>query len=266
MKKGRFSKEEIAFIEKNHKSMSYDAIAEKLNRDSESVENFVTNKLGQNISSKAQKEWQASYDLKNRPYWKDLNEQFSPDELEMLVYHWGRIIGQFKDDVLPTEELQVIDAIKLEILMNRALKEQQAGMQDIARFEALIEEEKLNDSDQWDRDYIFNLERQVAVCRAAQESLSKDYKELGAKKSGMLKDLKATREQRIKRLEDSKRTFFGWMQQVMRDRDFRTQLGIDMEKMRLAAQKEYERLSEYHEYEDGGVDQPIITPENVKAD
>ena len=57
MKKGRFSKEEIAFIEKNHKSMSYDTIAEKLNRDSESVENFVTNKLGQNISSKAQKEW-----------------------------------------------------------------------------------------------------------------------------------------------------------------------------------------------------------------
>jgi len=266
MKKGRFSKEEIAFIEKNHKSMSYDTIAEKLNRDSESVENFVTNKLGQNISSKAQKEWQASYDLKNRPYWKDLKEQFNPDELEMLVYHWGRIIGQFKDDVLPTEELQVIDAIKLEILMNRALKEQQAGMQDIARFEALIEEEKLNDSDQWDRDYIFNLERQVAVCRAAQESLSKDYKELGSKKSGMLKDLKATREQRIKRLEDSKRTFFGWMQQVMRDGDFRTQLGIDMEKMRLAAQKEYERLSEYHEYEDGGVDQPIITPENVKTD
>ena len=82
----------------------------------------------------------------------------------------------------------------------------------------------------------------------------------------MLKDLKATREQRIKRLEDSKRTFFGWMQQVMRDGDFRTQLGIDMEKMSLAAQKEYERLSEYHEYEDGGVDQPIITPENVKTD
>jgi|TARA_Y100001951_G_C11235287_1_gene237030 hypothetical protein len=265
MKKGRFSKEEIVFIKENCNSMSYDSIAIKLNRDPESVESFVISKLGKNISSEAQKEWQASYDLKNRPYWKDLKEQFDPDELEMLVYHWGRIIGQFKDDVLPTEELQVIDAIKLEILMNRALKEQQAGMQDIRRFEELIKEEKTVDDDQWDRDYIFNLERQIAVCRAAQESLSKDYKELGAKKSGMLKDLKATREQRIRRLEDSKRTFFGWIQQIMRNRDFRTQLGIDMEKMRLASEKEYERLSEYHEYEDGGVDQPLFTPENFKT-
>ena len=186
MKKGRFSKEEIAFIEENHKAMSYDTIAAKLNRDSESIENFVTSKLGQNISSKAQKEWQASYDLKRRPYWKDLKEQFHPDELEMLLYHWGRIIGQFKDDVLPTEELQVIDAIKLEILMNRDLRQQQVNMKNIGTYEQLISDEKIKPPEYQDRDYIFNLERQVAVARAAQEALGRDYKDLQVKKAAML--------------------------------------------------------------------------------
>ena len=54
---------------------------------------------------------QAEYDLKNRLYWKDLTQQFSPEELEMILFHWGRMISQFRDDVLPTGELQVLDAI-----------------------------------------------------------------------------------------------------------------------------------------------------------
>jgi len=37
-----------------------------------------------------------------------------------------------------------------------------------------------------------------------------------------------------------------------------------MEKMRLAMEKEKERLSEYNQYEDGAVDQPFLTPETVK--
>ena len=127
----------------------------------------------------------------------------------MFTYHWGRIIGQFRDDVLPTEELQVIDAIKLEILMNRALKEQQSTMKDIEHIEGVVKAEKDKHIADQDRDYIINLERQLAIYRASIETLSKDYKELGTKKSGMLKDLKATREQRVKRLEDSKQSFAG---------------------------------------------------------
>jgi hypothetical protein len=79
----------------------------------------------------------------------------------------------------------------------------------------------------------------------------------------MLKDLKGTREQRIKAIEDSKQTFASLVKQIATDGDFRTRIGLDMEKMRLAAEKEKERLSEYHEYEDGTVDQPFLTPETL---
>jgi hypothetical protein len=264
MKKGRFSKQEQDFIKSNYETLSIEQIATQLDRDPDSVESYVNSKLGKTAIDK--REIEAYYDLKSRPYWRELEGQFTERELEILVYHWGRIIGQFRDDVLPTEELQVLDAIKLEVLMNRALKDQQTNMRDIDRFEELITDEKLKPIEVQDKDYIFNLERQIAICRAAQESLTRDYRDLQTKKSSMLKDLKATREQRVKRLEDSKQTFIGWVRNLIADPEARHEMGMEMEKMRLAAYKEKERLSEYHQYEDQLVDQPFLTPDTVKDD
>ena len=122
MKKGRFSKTEQVFIRENYQEMSVSQIATQLDRDPDSVDAYIDKKLGKNKT--AQKEIEASYELKNRPYWNEIIQQFNEDELEIIQYHWGRIISQFRDDVLPTEELQVLDAIKLEVLMNRALKTQ----------------------------------------------------------------------------------------------------------------------------------------------
>ena len=49
-------------------------------------------------------------------------------------------------------------------------------MEDIVRFEELITEEKGRPVEYQDRDFIFNLERQIAVARAAQEAPSIDSK------------------------------------------------------------------------------------------
>ena len=264
MKKGRFSKEEQRFIRENNGTLSPEQIAQSLDRDPESVQSHIAQKIGTSALDKH--EIEAYYDLKSRPYWKDLEAQFSKEELDILIYHWGRIIGQFRDDVLPTEELQVLDAIKLEVLMNRALKTQQKSMTDITMYEQLVTDEKQKDFEIQDKDHIFNLERQIAICRAAQESVNRDYKDLQTKKAGMLKDLKATREQRIKRLEDSKETFVAWVRNLISNPDIRHEMGVEMEKMRLATDKESKRLSEYHQYEDKLVDQPFLTPDTVKDD
>jgi hypothetical protein len=40
--------------------------------------------------------------------------------------------------------------------------------------------------------------------------------------------------------------------------------GIEMEKMRLAMKNEQKRLSEFHKYEDGQVDQPFLTPDTIR--
>ena len=259
MKKGRFSTEEMSFIEAQAEVLSPESIAEKLDRDPDSIRDWIGKNIG--FSAKQKKEAAVANELKEKPYYRELSNQFSVEELEMFEFHFKKMWSQFRDDVFHTEEMQIIDTIKLEILMNRILKSQRDNQQEVAVAESLVREEKTRDKDQRDMDLIINLERQVAVLRASQETLSKDYKDLQARKATMLKDLKGTREQRVKAIEDSKLTFASLVKKIATDPLYRSDLGIEMEKMRLAMNAEKERLSEYMTFEDGQIDQPFLTPE-----
>ena len=260
MKKGRISKEEGRLIAKLADSVTVEDIAKKLDRSVDAIDEYIKHKLKIGLSNVEI----AAYSLEDRPYWIELEAQFTQSELELFKYHWSRIISQFKDDVFPTEELQVVDVIKLELLMNRCLKGNKENIEQINTYDTMIKDERCRDKDQQDHDYIINLERQVASLRASQESLNRDYRELQAKKASMLREMKGTREQRIKRLEDSKQSFVSWVAAMMQDPDRMKKYGIEMEKMRVAMEKERERLSVFHKYEDGTVDQPFLTPDTVK--
>ena len=262
MKKGRFSVDEMSFIEAQAEVLSPDQIAEKLDRDPASIRDWIEKNVGFSASQK--KEAAVANELKAKPYYRELSNQFSAEELEMFEFHFKKMWSQFKDDVFHTEEMQIIDTIKLEILMNRILKSQRDNQQEVLINERLVQDEKARDKDQRDMDLIINMERQIAILRASQETLSKDYKDLQARKATMLKDLKGTREQRIKAIEDSKLTFATLVKKIATDPSYRNHIGIEMEKMRLATEKEKERLSEYSNYEDGIVDQPFLTSETVK--
>ncbi len=269
MKKGRISKDEEKFI-KDNIDLGYEGLATELDRDPDSVLGFIKKKVAEGkLDSpiwldKPTNVEQAQFDLQFRPYWVELKQQFTESELELFKYHWSRIISQFRDDVIPTEELQVVDLIKLELLMNRCLKYNKDNIEQISTLEALILAERQRDSDQQNMDEIFNMERQVASLKASQESLNKDYRELQTKKNSMLKEMKATREQRVKRLEDSKQNFTSWLAHLMSNPDVARSYGMEMEKMRLAMNKEKQRLSQYHKYQDEMVDQPFLTPDTVK--
>jgi len=260
MKTGRLSKEEKRTIDKIANSLTVDDIAKKLDRSVDSIEKYVKENLHIGLTPSEA----AAYSLEDRPYWVELKAQFTSDELELFKYHWSRIISQFKDDVFPTEELQVVDVIKLEILMNRCLKGNKENIEQINTYDQMIKNERSRDKDQQDHDYIINLERQIASLRASQESLNRDYRELQAKKSSMLREMKGTREQRIKRLEESKQSFTSWVAAMMQDPERMKRYGIQMEKMKAAMRKEEERLSSFHKYEDGTIDQPFLTPDTVK--
>ena len=262
MKKGRFSVDEMSFIEAQAEVLSPDQIAEKLDRDPASIRDWIEKNIGFSASQK--KEAAVANELKAKPYYRELSNQFSAEELEMFEFHFKKMWSQFKDDVFHTEEMQIIDTIKLEILMNRILKSQMDNQQEVLMNERLVQDEKARDKDQRDMDLIINMERQIAILSASQETLSKDYKDLQARKATMLKDLKGTREQRIKAIEDSKLTFASLVKKIATDPSYRNHIGIEMEKMRLATEKEKERLSEYSNYEDGIVDQPFLTSETVK--
>ena len=260
MRKGRLSKDETQFITDNADNMGPEEIATALDRDPASIAMFIKRKLRLGLSE----EEEVAYSLEDRPYWSELKQQFTTEELELVKYHWSRIIAQFRDDVFPTEEMQVVDVIKIEMLMNRSLKQNKETIDQINLLEKLLIQERDVELEHRDRDYIMNLERQAATLRASQESLNRDYRDLQTKKSAMLKEMKGTREQRIKRLEDSKQSFTGWVAHLMQNPNIVKQYGLEMEKMKMAMNKEKERLSAFHKYDDGQVDQPFLTPETAR--
>jgi len=260
-KSGPYSQKEKDFIAEHCAKLNYKDIAMRLKRNAEAIRKYI---YMHHSSAFVERSKSAEYDIQASPVWHDLKRQFSPAELDMFLFHWGRIVSQFRDDVYPTEEMQVIDTIKLEILMNRAVTQQQEVMNDIKDLEALVV--RMQADDDVDQHEISNVERQIGVLRAAQESLNDDFRNMLKDKNNILKDMKATRDARIKHLESNKHNFLAIIRRIVENHELRDRLGRDMEKMRLATDVEYERLSEWHEYDDGEVDQPFLTPENVLED
>jgi hypothetical protein len=261
-KTGRLSVSDMASITEWADTMPAGQIAERLNRTMEPIVKYLE-KIGKGTNKIANYETQAEYDLSSRPYWKQIKKQFTEDELDLFLYHWKTIIGQFQKDVLPTEEMQIVDMVKLDVLMNRALNIQKDNMDRIVVFEEMIKEEARKPSDERDREYMYDIEKQIAVLKAAHETLSREYKDLQDKKMKMFTGMKATREQRIQKLESNKETFAGLIQKILRDPEWVSTVNREMEMMRVAAIKEKVRLSDYHTYSDGEVDQVFLSAETV---
>ena len=262
MKTGRLSNDEGRLIARLIDNMTVEDIAVKMDRRVETIEKFVKGTLREGLSGYEE----AQYSLEDRPYWIELENQFDHAELELFKYHWSRIISQFRDDVLPTEELQVVDVIKLELLMNRSLKCSKDSIEQLNIHESMLNLEREKDREDQDTDLMISAQRAIAGIRAAQESLNKDYRELQSKKQSMLREIKGTREQRVKRLEDSKQSLVAWVASLMQDPELAKSYGLEMEKMRLAMEREKERLSAFHKYQDGTVDRPFLSVDSVKKE
>jgi soluble cytochrome b562 len=244
--------------------MSPTEIANKLNRRIEPVQEYLI-KLAQSLSKPVHLEQSAEFDLVKRHFWKDIVSQFDYDEQETFVHLWGKIIGQFRKDVLPTEEMTIIDAIKMEILMNRCLRKEMDTTESIKALELQLDIEKRKETSDQDRDSIFNTEKQIASLRAGVSNYSKDFKDFQKEKTNLLSKLKATRDLRIKSIEDRKESFSGLVSRLVKDIGFADKMSADMEKLRIAAESAKIRMSDYFDY-GGEVDQPFLNCDSVIGD
>ena len=71
MKKGRFSTEDMQFIEANAEVLSPEAIGEKLDRDPDSIRDWIKKNVG--FSAKQKKEAAVANELKEKPYYRELS-------------------------------------------------------------------------------------------------------------------------------------------------------------------------------------------------
>ena len=255
---GAISDDDKKFIKDNAGKFSPEEIAKHIRRNPRTIKKYmITTGLMKYYPKASVKEEVA--EIQNSQYWPILVNQFSSKELKSFRYHWANIVKQFKDDILHTEELQIIDVVKLQLMMDRLLEQQESIKSKIEQIDKeIIAAKKANEDDK-----VSNLQRELAGYYAATQASSKEFNDLLKQKQAMFKDLKATREQRIKQIENNKQTLIGWIKSLLTDVQFRIDLGIRMEKERLAADVEYERLSEYYTYADNMVDQPILNFETV---
>lgn len=261
MAKGRLSVAEWDYIEKNAHRPA-EEIAKELDRDILPIRRHLL-KIGKSADKKGSLQLQAEYDIKAKPMWKELKKQFTEEELELALVSWKEIVAQFRKDVLPTEEIQIIDLIRLELLMNRSLKEAHNCDIQITALERelILEEAKVNE--ERNKDLIFVIQRNIAQFKIAKNESNKEFRELFERKDKVLKNMKATREQRIQKLESAKTTFAGMVSRLMNDPDFYDEQGREMELMRLAAMQVKTDLGQFHQYADNMVDQPLLTPDTV---
>lgn len=259
---GPWSAEEKQFVSDQAGKMTPEEIADKIHRNHKTVVKYMTKNGLMKYYYKKDLEQDELQNIRKSRYWEQLEQEFTDDELESFEYHWKNIVRQFRDDILHTEEIQIVDAITLEIKMHRCQKRQKEAEKLIKdlRLKMEIEEAKQDPSDRLLERY----SRDIANLYSGMESFNKDYVTLLKEKNSALKQLKATRELRVSQIENSKETLVGWVKKLYNDPKTRYELGLRIEKMRLASREEYKRLSEYHTYADGKVDQPIFNHETVK--
>lgn len=259
-KEGRLTIEEMQFIEENATKMTYVAIAEHLNRKPTTIKTYIQ-KIGYRATLLESTPIIEKNPLEKKDFWPALQEIFTPAELQQFVMYWNNIQKQFNYDILPTEEMQVVDVIKLELMGARNLKLQRDAERYIESLTA-----DLNTKSSMSPQDIALMKDQQNNSRAAVSKLTQEYLNIQDKKSKLFQDLKATRSARISHITSDKKTFVHWIEDLMSNPEKKRELGLAMEKFRLAMIDETVRLAAYNKYENGSIDQPLLNSDTVKDD
>lgn len=257
---GRLDKEERQYIQDNYQDMTVEELSKEMNRRPEAIKGFIV-KLAQVTSHNNP----GSFDIRSRPFFYLLKQQFDEFELRFFESEWNKLIHQFKEDVQATEEGQIRALISTQILVNRHLIARRGTDAQIIRLEELIF--SLSKTPDMERNEAFDkkrmdLEIELASLRTISSSQTKEYTTLRTDETQKVRDLRATRAQRIANATEGN---MNWVQLIkkLEDKKFRDQEVREAALLNMAANKERERLSQYHEFADGEVDQPLLTPDNV---
>ena len=263
-KRGKFSEEEINFVKQNAHDKSIEDLAKYLDRNPKTVKRLLgtLNLTHGDMSPEEHDKVSLKNRLHEKEYWDEIGRQFTPREIPYFEAMWVQLIQQFREDVLPTEELQIKQLITTDILMNRCMVERKRALEDIERLDTMLKEEYARPPGERNTDRLMNLEQQVSLARGSQSTHTTEYTKLSKEYKDLAKDLKATRDQRLQRIEDGKTSWIGLIR-MLEDEIVREREGFDMEVMSTSADKSLKELSEYHKYNDGMVDMPILTPETI---
>jgi hypothetical protein len=264
-KRGQLSLDEEEYIRQNVNLLSVKEISDHLNRNIAPIERYISESITvETQQSEQQNDKILRQKLHTKTFWSEIEKQFDKEtgELKYFENTWIGLIKQFREDVLAAEELQIKQFITIDILINRSMKERKRHIVDTEKLQAQVDKEYNKSEDQRDIAKLANLETQLSFARNSIANYTNEYTKLLNEQQKISKDLKATREQRIKRIEDGKSSWVGLIR-MLEDEEIREKEGRQMEIMALAVAQSKNELGSYHEYADLTVDSPLLTPEII---
>lgn len=261
VKRGPFSNTDKAFMNSNHKRMTTDAMAAKLNRTPESIKIY----LEENMALKQDGGSPLIRQLRDSADYEKYQNQFMPHEMRQLENRFLELMGQFQNDVKKTDEIHIFQLISNEIQLDRILVEQKQTLEIKLAYHAKIT--KLSMKEELTPDEAFKLDSwkvEFENCKANEKVLTDRQKIFQERMDKAMTALKSTREQRNKNVENRDKDFPSMIKFLMEEEEL-MKVGEELGMMQLARDKEYKRLSRVHKYEDGTMTPIIMNAETIAA-
>jgi hypothetical protein len=267
LKTGRLSNEELEYIRDNYKTQSVREIATALKRRIEAIRPAVDTVRKEEKQSELEPHQKS---LQDEVFWISIQDQFSEKELDAFEMYWAEYINQFNDDINFSEKTQVVDLIKLRLLIDRNLIERNSARMETDKLQQALQEFNLKHGKvRPDQMELYNeqreLKEQIIMAQGSYNARTNEFKTLLEKHQTYLDELKATRKQRQDLMNKSKKDWVSLMKSI-KDEELRAKEGRELGLMQMASDKEFKRLSEYHKYIDGTLDKPILNANTVEEE
>ncbi len=261
----KLSKKSQEFIAANKAKHTPDELAEQLGLDVKQVEDILDVYANVGEGNVQWKEF-----LRKSPDWKILKKQFTDEEMDKFTERFCQLMGQFKDDVLPSEMIQIFHLIQIDLLRDRNLQSKRRAEEQVHTLEALqnaIVDKCAGDFTKLtreDRDSLAEYGRQIAGFSAGEANASKEFNELQKSYNDILKQLKGVREQRVERATNAKNSFTDLVKSLQ-ERDVQEMESRQLQLFQQATKKETVRLGSPHTYIDGSIDLPLLSADTIEA-
>lgn len=254
-KAGKLTLKEKAFIKQNSGNLTIAQMSKKLERTASIIEAYLEESGSEGLFTS-----EVLDILRKSHEYELLKSELTEKEIKIFEKKYSEWVGQFKEDIIPSERSQIFNAIKMDMMMSKLMQRNKVIEENMAEIEEDIR--AIRDNEHMDADT--RQKRITELRQYRQDSYGhynaniRVYQEQTVIYMKMLVDLKASRAQRKTNDEELKNTFLGLLRN-MKDDNQRTKIGEDCELEKLAAEAEEKRYSSTTSYLDGTVDTPFVT-------
>jgi len=239
-------------------------IAAKLRRSEDFIRKLIA-QVPTVQQTEDQSDWVAR--LHSSSFWVGVKKCLMGSEVAYFEKEWARYSDQFSSstELLATDDLMIRDLVLSDIFQMRANADKTNAMRLISELQKAIHTEGQVDLATRDQLAIVNWTTQVNSLSPAMLAYAKQSMDYQRQKDAKLRDLKGSRDQRFKQIEEINRNIF----ELLKDLDTRKRRIVEgrmAAKMALSAQLIRDDWNQVMEYEDGTVDKPFLTPEGELKD